>query len=78
MPRFFFHLYDDRVSIDEEGLNLPDEAAARDTALSCAREMACAEVLKGHLRLDHRIEVEDEAGRTVATLAFGDAVSVER
>lgn len=77
MPQFFFHLYDDDVSRDEEGIDLPDEAAARDKALECARDMACVEVLKGRLRLHHRIEVEDEAGRTVATLTFGDAVTLE-
>ena len=77
MPRYFFHLYDDVVSIDEEGSELPDVAAARELALKNARAIACQEVLEGHLSLGHRIEVEDEEGRPVLVLPFQDAVTIE-
>jgi hypothetical protein len=40
--------------------------------------MACAEVLKGHLTLAHRIEVVDERGERVCTVHFSDVVAVER
>lgn len=77
VPRFFFHLYDDIVVRDEEGQELPDAEAARSRALLSAREMACAEVLKGHLGLNHRVEVEDESGALIASLLFRDVVDIE-
>jgi hypothetical protein len=39
--------------------------------------MACAEVLEGHLALDHRIEVVDDKGALVCTVRFSDVVAVE-
>ncbi len=77
MPRYFFHLYDDMVSIDEEGSELPDVAAARQKALQNARAIACQEVLEGHLNLHHRIEVEGENGRPVLVLPFEEVVRIE-
>ena len=76
MPRYFFHLYDDVVSVDEEGSELPDVAAARRKALQNARAIASQEVLEGHLTLHHRIEVEDASGRPVLTLPFREVVQV--
>ena len=77
MPRYFFNLYDDIVAIDEEGSELPDLAAARAKAVASAREMSCAEVLKGRLNLKHRIEVTDEAGRLACTVHFADVLTIE-
>ena len=77
MPRFFFHLYDDMDVIDEEGVELPDAEAARAKAEANARHMACAEVLDGHLNLNHRIEVADERGEVFLTVPFGGTVKVE-
>lgn len=77
MPLFFFHLYDDAVSVDEEGQQLTSDAAARERGVESAREMACAEVRNGHLFLGHRIEVENEAGATIATVHFRDVVTIE-
>lgn len=78
MPRFFFHVYDDIAVRDEEGLDLPDLAAARQMALSGARALICAEVDTGQLHLGHRLEVEDEGGACVLVLAFGDAIEIVR
>ena len=76
MPRFFFHLYDDDVALDEEGLELPDAGAAWEQALHNARAMACAEVVEGRLGLNHRIEVTDVCDNLIATVAFKDAVKL--
>ena len=76
MPRFFFHVYDDNVALDEEGQELPSSAAAKEEAIRAARQLACAEVMKGHLGLAHRIEVEDKDGVPVATVAFKDAIQL--
>ena len=77
MPRFFFHIIDDLVINDDEGIELPDVEAARGTALTGARAMICEQVAKGRITLHHRVEVEDEDGGPVLTLTFGDAVTIE-
>ena len=77
MPHFFFNLYDDTVTLDEEGKQLPDTDAAHEEAVRNAKAMACAEVLEGHLILDHCIEVMNERGEPVGTVRFGDVVKVE-
>ena len=77
VPRYFFHVYDDLVLRDDEGIELADTVAARDAALAGAREMMCDQVKKGRLSLHHRIEVEDERGRVILTLPFDEAVSIE-
>ncbi len=78
MPRFYFHLYDDGIFLDDEGQQLANVAAANDVAIANAREMACAEVMDGRLSLQHRIEVTDEGGHTIATVHFRDVVQVDR
>lgn len=77
VPRFFFHLYDDMITADEEGQELVGTLAARERAIAIAREMVCSEVLGGHLNLKHRIEVADESGKIIATVRFKDAVELE-
>ncbi|HEU0134705.1 MAG TPA: hypothetical protein VFR28_07765 [Allosphingosinicella sp.] len=77
MPRFFFHVFDDLESRDDEGIDLPDSEAARGAALAGARAMMCDQVAKGRLSLHHRIEVEDQEGAVILTLPFRDAVEVE-
>lgn len=77
MPRFYFHLFDDMVSIDEEGKELPSVEFAHQEATRSVQAMACAEVLEGHLNLDHRIEVADETGEVVNTVRFRDVVRIE-
>jgi hypothetical protein len=77
MPRFFFHIHDDAVVIDEDGIDLADAEAARAAATAGARALMCDQMKAGRLTLHHRIEVVDEAGATVLTLPFGDAVTIE-
>ena len=76
MPRYFFHVYNDIVATDEEGMELPDLAAAREQALEAARELVCESVHKGQLNLDHRIEVEDAQGNMVLCVSYRDAFTV--
>lgn len=77
MPRFYFHLRNDLVVDDEEGIEVPDLAAAREYALFNARSLAAENVYKGHLNLSHRIEIADETQRIVGIVTFRDAVKVE-
>jgi hypothetical protein len=77
MPRFFFHVFNDDVTLDDEGLVLIDKDAAEACAIKSARDLACSSVRVGKLDLDHRIEVNDEDGNRILTITFGDAIKVE-
>ena len=78
MPRFFFHVNDDLVVDDQEGRELPDADSARQSAVVEARVLMCETLRQGRITLSHRIEVLDEAGKTVAVVPFGDAVIIEQ
>lgn len=78
MPRYFFHLFNDETTYDEEGTDLPGDEAARAYAALEVRNQASVSVLQhGHLVLSHRIDVVDAAGGAVATVRFGDVVKIE-
>ena len=77
MPRYFFHVHDDIEALDEEGLELPDAEAALNGARDAARQLAAEQVTQGKLHLDHRIEVANDAGEVIATIAFRDCVEIE-
>lgn len=77
MPRYFFHVYDDLITRDQDGIDFPDAEAACAAAVAGAREMMCDQLMKGRLCLYHCIEVEDARGKAILTLPFGDAVRIE-
>jgi hypothetical protein len=76
VPRFYFHLFNDVTSLDEEGVELPNVQTAIQQAGANARHMAAQSVIEGHLTLNHRIEVMDEAHKNVCTVRFRDVVEV--
>jgi hypothetical protein len=76
MPRYFFHIYNHDITMDEEGQELPDIEAAREIALGSARDLVCDSVHLGHLNLDHRIEVADQQGETLIVLTFREAFTI--
>ena len=78
MPRYFFHLRNDHSLTDEEGTLLPDDAAARERAMTFALSMAAASIVEMQ-KLDRRhfIEVANEAGEVVHQARFGDVIKVE-
>lgn len=77
MRRYFFNLYNDETSIDEEGTDLPNDAVALQKAAVQARNMAAQSVLHGHLILHHRIEVVDDKGHKVGTVHFRNVVEIQ-
>jgi hypothetical protein len=78
MPRYYFHLRNDLLVDDEEGIELPDMEAARVKAEEYALDMSAASVLEHRkINLHHRIEVADETGEVVLRVEFGDVVTVE-
>lgn len=79
MQRYFFHIYNDCDTPDEEGLELPDDETAVARGTAEARNLAAESVvLHGHLVLSHRIEVVSESGGCVAVIRFGDAVTIRQ
>ena len=77
MPRFFFHVFNDDTTIDEEGAELIDLDAARERALNGARDLVCESVTKGRLNLDHRIEITDEQNARLLTVTFREAFTIQ-
>ena len=72
LPRFYFHLYNDEVLLDEVGEIFPDPAAAREAAIVSASELIAEHIAEGRLvDLRHRLEVEDEGHNPTATIQFG-------
>lgn len=73
MPHYFFHVLNDIEVRDEHGQFF----AGLDEAVAEARETA-ADLIRDEIRAgrqiqpDHRIEIEDEQGRVVHVLRFGD------
>jgi hypothetical protein len=76
--RYFFHLYNDIITRDDEGRELANEQAARAHALDEARVMAADGVRHGHLRLGHHIRVTDASGAEAFRVTFADAVRITR
>ena len=78
MPCFYFHVCDgEGFCEDPEGLELPDVAAARDSAIRSARSMMVEQLMAGKLNLASFIEVEDEERNLLFTVTFEEAVTVE-
>ena len=77
MAHYFFNFHDDTVTLDEEGRDCADVAAALALALRDARSIAADRVSQGRLDLSDRVEVVDESGNIVGAVTFADAVKVE-
>jgi hypothetical protein len=78
MPHYYFHLRDGINAEDPEGMELPDLEAAQLRARAFVLDVAAETVREQRPFVSsHRIEVADEAGAIVCTVAFGDVVKVE-
>lgn len=61
---------------DNEGVELPDNAAARKKAVESLRGVMAGDLLSGELNTALCIEIEDEQHRLIETVAFNDAVTL--
>ena len=77
MPRYYFNVYDDVIANDIEGVELPNEAAARLQALLGARDLIAEQVRHGYFIRSHWIDVVDDQGAVLFAITFGDAVDVK-
>ena len=76
MPLYYFNIYNDDVTLDEEGANLADEHAARAYAVKAARSLAAETVMHGHLVGQHRVEIVDAKQNPIAEVRFDEAVDI--
>ncbi len=77
MPLYYFHLRDgEDILLDPEGTDLDGEVAIAKATLAAARSLISDDALNGHISLHYHIDVEDEAGKVVHSLAFDDAVTI--
>jgi hypothetical protein len=78
MPRYYIHIYDDLVMIDEDGMELPDLAAARHQAVRGARSIMADHLRAGRpLKLFHRIEIADHRSKVLAVIPFRALVTIQ-
>ena len=78
MQTYYFHLRDGTdVLLDPDGRLLPSLAAVAGAALFEARSIISADAKSGKISLGQSIDVENEAGKLVHTIAFTDAVQIK-
>jgi len=77
VPRYFFNVYDDVIARDEEGVELPNESAARIQALIGARDIIAEQVKHGYFVRSHWIDVADGQGKVLFSVTFEDAVDIK-
>jgi hypothetical protein len=77
MPKFYFHLRNATgISIDQDGIDLPNAAVARREALISAHEITSEMLVVDALSLnDAVLEVVDQSGETIATVSFLEAAA---
>jgi hypothetical protein len=64
MGRFYFHVRTgDRLTPDEEGIDLPDLAAAHHEAVLAAREVLADAIMSGKPEVAEAFVIADEGGR---------------
>jgi hypothetical protein len=74
MPLYYFNVYNDDVTLDDEGAELADDHAARAHGVKAARSLAADTALHGHITAHHRIEIVDKDQRLIDTIRFDEAV----
>ena len=77
MKRFFFHVHDDALALDDEGRDLANLGTAIKEAEKGARELMCDQMRSGYLDLSHFIAIEDERQCEVGRVVFSDVVTIK-
>lgn len=77
MRCFYFDVVDrEGECIDEDGLELPDLGSAQAQAIDGIRSILSSDVRDGSICLSGHVRVRDEAGDTVLTIPFSEAVAL--
>ncbi len=75
MPRYFFHVYETKGTVeDTEGIEFPDEAAARLEAMRAARDIMAEHIRKGEDVSGWLFEIADGSGWPIMTVPFSEAI----
>ena len=75
MPLYYFHVRGCLAEVGAgDGLDFPDDGAAREAAIAGARGMIAEDVVHGILNLDCHIDVTDEQGSILFTVPFASAI----
>ncbi|MDB5725301.1 MAG: hypothetical protein JWQ16_2055 [Novosphingobium sp.] len=77
MTQYFFNIYNDDVTMDDEGAELADDHAAHAYAVKSARALAADTVLHGHFFHHHYIEITNEAHEVIGKVRFDEAVTIK-
>ena len=77
MARLYFNLFNSVGFVpDEEGKELPDLAAARETAVDAIRSLVADDARQGLVDLRGRIEVCDAAKEVLLVVRFAEAAEL--
>jgi len=76
MARYFIHIFDGKAVLDDEGEDLADVGAARNTALRVMSELAASRSDRFWEDGSLKIVVEDEARVEVVVLEMRDLTAV--
>lgn len=75
VPVYYFHVRGGASDSEgEEGLEYPNDDAAKDAVIAGARSLIAADVLDGILNLSSRIDVMNEHGAMLFSVPFSAAV----
>lgn len=77
MPLYYFNIYNDDVTLDDEGAELADPHAAQAYAVKAVRSLASETVRHGHLIGWHRVEYVDADQKPVGSVRFDEAVDIQ-
>ncbi len=77
MPRYYFRFCDGDELPDNLGIELSDAETARTEAIQGIRSLVADRARQGRLPVSERVEIEDEAGRTLMTVLFDEALKLE-
>ncbi|MDB5723411.1 MAG: hypothetical protein JWQ16_165 [Novosphingobium sp.] len=77
MPHYFFQVRNGHgMTLDDEGIDLQDEAAAQAMAMDSIRSMVSEEARKGVIDLDGYIDVKNDDAETLTRITFPEAFTL--
>ena len=77
MPRFYFRFCDGDELPDHLGIEFTDIQTAKSEAIQGIRSLVSDLARQGRVPVSERVEIEDESGKRVLTVSFGEALSLE-
>lgn len=77
MTKYFFDLYDEMITRDEEGSELENIPAARNLAIEYVQALVAHRARAGSMNLTHFIKVRDESGKALFAVRFDEAVKID-